>query len=127
MYCVTEIPQKELQRTERQTNGPPADPSYDFAFRTPEYQRRENADSLGRVRGKNWTFFSNVISGLKSFKGDSKFVHNNMLVLNESDDIFAVDILYSRPCNYSVFYVTVACTKYLKFLFSVKNYIINFR
>lgn len=46
-----EIQQKELQRTERQANGPPPDPSYDFAFRTPEYQRRENADNLGRVRG----------------------------------------------------------------------------
>lgn len=48
--------QKELQRKERQAIGTPAidptsDPSYDFAFRTPEYQRRENADALGRVRG----------------------------------------------------------------------------
>ena len=49
--AIAEIPQKELQRTERQANSPPADPSYDFAFRTPEYQRRENSDSLGRVRG----------------------------------------------------------------------------
>lgn len=59
---VTEIPQKELQRTERQAvNGPPADPSYDFAFRTPEYQRRENSDSLGRVRGKNWINWSSLL------------------------------------------------------------------
>lgn len=52
--CSIEIAPAELKRTERQTNtnnGPPADPSYDFAFRTPEYQRRESSDSLGRVRG----------------------------------------------------------------------------
>lgn len=44
------------QKARRQANDdpifPPADKSYDFAFRTPEYQRRENSDSLGRVRGK---------------------------------------------------------------------------
>lgn len=48
---------KELQRKERQAIGTPtveptSDPSYDFAFRTPEYQRRESSDALGRVRGK---------------------------------------------------------------------------
>lgn len=28
------------------------DPSYSFSFRTAEHQRREDADSAGRVRGK---------------------------------------------------------------------------
>lgn len=61
-FFSLEITQNDLQRSARQTNDvqrgarqanePPADPSYDFAFRTPEYQRRENADNLGRVRGK---------------------------------------------------------------------------
>lgn len=43
----------ENNRIERQAIPlePPSDPSYNFAFRTPEYSRREMADSIGRVRG----------------------------------------------------------------------------
>lgn len=54
-HCKTvflEVVQNEIQRTQRQSNNsPPADPAYDFSFKTPEYQRREKSDNLGRVKG----------------------------------------------------------------------------
>lgn len=48
----------DISRTRPQRRGRQADNtifddrSYDFAFRTPEYQRRENSDALGRVKGE---------------------------------------------------------------------------
>lgn len=51
MYFL-EISRARSQRRGRQTDNTLADRSYDFGFRTPEYQRRENADAAGRVKGE---------------------------------------------------------------------------
>lgn len=57
-FCFLEIPRSRQQRKERQATDATPDHSYDFAFKTPEYQRRESSDDLGRVRGKfYWNLF----------------------------------------------------------------------
>lgn len=48
---LSQVPRGPIGSKDDPLADPYDDPSYGFGFRTSEYQRREDADSSGRVRG----------------------------------------------------------------------------
>lgn len=69
------------------------DPSYTFSFRTPDYQRREDADSLGRVRGL-YSFIDDV--GEKHLVRYAASADRGFEVLNSVPDASRY-VQYSAP------------------------------
>lgn len=53
---LSQVPRGPIGSKDDPLADPYDDPSYGFGFRTSEYQRREDADSSGRVRGNNCVF-----------------------------------------------------------------------
>lgn len=50
---LSQVPRGPIGSKDDPLADPYDDPSYGFGFRTSEYQRREDADSTGRVRGNH--------------------------------------------------------------------------
>lgn len=68
-----EMSRSRPQRRGRQVDNTLTDRSYDFGFKTPDYQRRENSDALGRVRGdfSKLMYFTSYLAYIKNYHKDS--------------------------------------------------------
>lgn len=58
---LSQVPRGPIGSKDDPLADPYDDPTYGFGFRTSEYQRREDSDSAGRVRGKLVDLYLSII------------------------------------------------------------------